>query len=88
MFTHNPNITARKASAMLKTELNRRNIPYKAVKAKTVSFSDLLRDSAVFAVILGWVGCAGFDKATLVTELKQFSHSNGFHLDFRSGDNW
>jgi hypothetical protein len=65
----------RKAKNLLVGELQRLNIPYIRLTARTISFMDLLRKSDVFVKIHGW------RPNPIMKELKVFSHENGFCIE-------
>jgi len=65
-------ITPSAAKKLLRSELAKRNLPYRRLTARTTSFMDLARDSRVFVTIHGWQPNAAFD------DLKQVASKAGF----------
>lgn len=66
-------MNARKAKALMKKFLDENGIGYTELKAKTVSFQDLMRDGRVFVKIFGWTP----DEKNYEL-VKQFGKDNGF----------
>jgi hypothetical protein len=78
-FAQDPTLTARKASSLLKKELQARKLPFTTLKARTVSFADLARCSRIFVGIKGWQ--TNFDA---YKDLVAFSASKGFYIEVLS----
>ena len=65
-------MTPHKAKKIIKDVLDANNLPYTKLTARTVSFQDLARDSALFVTVKGWKPSPKFDL------LKQAARQNGF----------
>ena len=68
-------ITPHTAKKLLKSELDRLTLPYTKLTARTVSFTDLARENAVFVKIHGW------QPNKLWNDLTNFAVKNGFRIE-------
>lgn len=60
---------------IIQVELDKRNLPYTKLTAKTIGFSDLARGSCVFVKIHGWQPNPAWD------EIKAIAVANGFRIE-------
>lgn len=68
-------IAPNKAKQLIKNELDRLNVSYTKLTARTVDFTDLTRDKSLFVKIHGW-------KPNLVwANLKKIAKDNGFFIE-------
>jgi len=67
-----------KAKSLLKKWLDENKVPYRTLSARTVGFSDLARDKAIFVKVFGWVARIGNDNYSRMIE---FSRKNGFIVE-------
>jgi hypothetical protein len=65
-------ITPNEAKRIIKQELDKRQLPYTKLTAKTVDFTDLARDSKLFITIHGWKG------NPQMADLERIAHDNSF----------
>ena len=68
-------VTASQAKKIVKSELERRNLPFTKLTAKTIDFTDLARASCVFVKIHGWQPNPAFD------EIRAVAVANGFRIE-------
>lgn len=71
-------MTPNDAKKLLSTELQRRNVPFEKMTAKTVSFSDLARGSGLFVRIHG---VPAQSTPELWQSLKVIAKENGFFVE-------
>jgi len=69
-------MNARQAAALIKKELEARQIPFTKVSAKTVGFQDLARCDKIFVRIEGW------RPSPVAGELREIGWRNGFVVEF------
>jgi len=65
-------VTPNQAKKLLKGELERLQLPFTKLTAKTVGFQDLARDSKVFVTVHGWQANPAWEG------LESFAKQNGF----------
>ena len=68
-------VTTFQAKNIIKNELNKRELPYNKLTARTIGFSDLLRGDCIFVKIHGWNPNPQWD------ELKNIAKENGFCIE-------
>ena len=68
-------MNVRNAKAVIKEFLDKRGLPYTRITAKTVSFSDLARGSAVFVQVHGWKPNPAW------TELKEIARQHNVFVE-------
>ncbi len=68
-------LTPSQAKKIIKFELDRRELPYTKLTAKTISFSDLARADCIFVKIHGWQPNPIWD------ELKATAIARGFRIE-------
>ena len=68
-------MTTNQAKKIIKAELDKRNLPYTKLTAKTVHFSDLARCSYIFVKIHDWKPSPAW------RELEQVACDNGFCIE-------
>jgi len=68
-------MTRSEAKGIIKTELEKRNLPFTRLTARTVDFSDLERSAGIFVRVHGWQPNSQWN------ELKSVAKANGFCLE-------
>jgi hypothetical protein len=63
------------AKKIIQAELEKHNLPYEKLTARTISFSDLARASCVFVKIHGWQPNPAWE------ELRAVAVANGFRIE-------
>jgi hypothetical protein len=78
-------LTPAGAKKIIKAELEKRNLPYTKLTAKTISFSDLARASCIFVKIHGWSSLAtssiAVGEPSAWSQLKEVAIQNGFRIE-------
>jgi len=67
-------MTTNEAKKIVAAELQKRNLPYTKLTAKTVDFSDLARATCIFVKIHGWQPNPAWD------EIRQVAVAHGFRI--------
>lgn len=70
-------MTTHEAKKLLRDELDRRELPYDKLSARTIGFSDLARTDMVFVTVHGW------EPNPVATELNQFASDHGFRVSYQ-----
>jgi len=65
-------MTNPQAKKLVREFLDKHNLPYTKVTARTVSFQDLARDSCIFVTVHGW------QPSPLWNEMAALAHQGGF----------
>lgn len=68
-------VTVGQAKKIVKSELERRDLPFTKLTARTIDFTDLARASCVFVKIHGWQPNPAFD------EIRAVAVANGFRIE-------
>ena len=68
-------VTPNEAKRIIKSELDRRNLPYTKLTARTIGFSDLARASCIFVRIHGWHPAPAWD------DIRAVAVTNGFRIE-------
>ena len=65
----------RQAKLLVKDYMDKNNIPYTNITAKTIDFTDLARAKVIFVKIHGWKPCPA------LLGIKQMAIENGFRVE-------